>query len=514
MPNIAQTFIRNAELHPARTAIIHRGRRVSYATLLGAARYWAGVLGRRGIGAGDRVMVFVAMGPQLYALLLGIWQRGATAVFVDAWADKRRLAQAAELAECSAFAGIPRAHLLRLRADAVRRIPVSVLVGRRLRTAAPQAASPPSTGETALITFTTGSTGVPKAAQRTHAFLLAQHRVLNDHLGIDAEDVDMATLPIFVLNNLAVGATTLIPSINPAKPHEANPRKVVEEMVTRGVTTSAGSPALYERLAAFCIARNRSIPSLRKLFVGGAPVFPQGAANLVRAFPDTAVEVVYGSTEAEPISAIDAGVTAEATGENGLPVGKPIEQVAVRIVPAADHPLGPYTHTDFDTLCQKPGMAGEICVTGEHVLKEYFRSEEAQQRNKVMVDGTVWHRTGDAGYLDDQGHLFLLGRLGNRFAHQGVEYFPFPLEHRLARIPGASAGTYVKVGATVIAAVECTRSATAARDIEHRIRADTQLPAPDRVVVTTIPRDPRHHAKIDYGLLGAHVTRILQGKRN
>ena len=110
----------------------------------------------------------------------------------------------------------------------------------------------------ALVTFTSGSTGEPKAAVRTHGFLLAQHAVLEESLSLAPGEVDLTTLPIFVLANLASGVTSVIPDADLRYPGRIEPGPVFEQLRQLDRTTHrlvgrtriAASPALLARLAA------------------------------------------------------------------------------------------------------------------------------------------------------------------------------------------------------------------------------------------------------------------------
>ena len=302
--NLFSCLRRFAEEAPDRLALIHRGKTLAYGEFRIRVERRAAELRRRGIGKGERVVIFVPMGICLYEILLAVFAVGAVAVFLDAWADPKRLDYAAQLAEAKAYIAVPKAYLLLLRSRALRRIPVRLLPGFGRRRACggfvPAECSP---DDPALITFTTGSTGVPKAALRSCGFLWAQHEALSASLDVREGDVDLATLPIFALNNIACGVTTLIPDFNPAHPADIDPARIAAEARRAGVTTTAGSPAFYRRLAES--AREGSpIPTLRALHIGGAAVFPEFAAELSAAFKGTRVIAVYGSTEVEPIAAI------------------------------------------------------------------------------------------------------------------------------------------------------------------------------------------------------------------
>src|SRR5262249_39755270 len=152
-----------------------------------------------------------------------------------------------------------------------RAIPRAIVVGgpwplaRLARSDRARAAHPVAASDAALVTFTTGSTGTPKAAVRSHAFLWAQHLALQDHLRLPQDDVDLPTLPGFVLNNLAVGCTTVLPDFDPRRPADIDPAAIHRQMTAERVTTTGGSPAFYERLATWCRAQGQRLP-LRALF--------------------------------------------------------------------------------------------------------------------------------------------------------------------------------------------------------------------------------------------------------
>ena len=501
--NLYESLRRFAEKSPDRLALIHRGRTLAYGDFRARVERRAAELRRRGVGKGDRVVIFVPMGIALYEILLAVFAIGAVAVFLDAWADPKRLDYAAQLAEAKAYVAIPKAYLLLLKSKALRRIPVRLFPWFGRRAASADFASADCVPEDpALITFTTGSTGVPKAALRTCGFLWAQHEALTESLDVREGDVDLATLPIFALNNIACGVTTLIPDFNPARPAEIDPARVAAEARSAGVTTTAGSPAFYRRLAQAARGGN-PIPTLRALHVGGAAVFPELAAELSSAFPGTCVSAVYGSTEVEPIATIPAEELALATDlSQGIPAGtvnRFLDIAIVRLDAALKHEM---TDDDWRAVQAEPGEAGEICVSGNHVLTTYYRNPEAVRENKIRVGGRIYHRTGDAGRLVD-GRLHLLGRASRVFRTAGgVWCYPALVEHALAGLSASTAGTVVR-GADGRAVLVLESDDSRAAEAEAS-RLDTARVPHDVVrVVPHIPRDPRHASKIDYGALQA-----------
>ncbi|MBA3890579.1 MAG: AMP-binding protein [Gemmatimonadaceae bacterium] len=508
--NITARLAERAVRHPDRLAIADSSSRLTFGELYEQVTRVGGALRQAGVGPGDRVLVFVPMSTELYVVLLGVLHAGAVAVFVDAWANRRRLEAAVRAASPKAFIGSRKAQLLRLLSGAVRRIPLAFTPRRLLGSdAAALPATAVAPAAPALVTFTTGTTGAPKAAERTHGFLVAQHEALAAHLHLTEADVDMPTLPVFVLNNLATGVASVIPDADPRRPAEIDPRRVYGQILTEGVTTSSGSPAFYERLAEWCEMSDRQLP-LRAVFTGGAPVLPPLAARLRDVVKGTA-HIVYGSTEAEPISGITAGAMVDAANDGeGVCVGVPVAQVKLKLIRPTDEPiaLGAAGWVEWEVAA---GDAGEIVVAGDHVLRGYIGDPEAERRNKIRDGDIVWHRTGDAARLDREGRIWLLGRVRERHVRDGRTWWPLPAEVRSLAVKGIAHAAYVAMPASMgePKAVLCVEGDPA--DAERLTREATAAVAPwpvDEVrVLQRIPRDPRHASKTDLETLRAMLKR-------
>ena len=172
-------------------------------------------------------------------------------------------------------------------------------------------------------------------------------------------------------------------------------------------------------------------------------------------------------------------------------VGKPIEDINVKIIKPSDEPI-----EDFESTWLSTGEIGEICVEGKHVLKEYYNSDEAQKFAKINYQGQVWHRTGDAGYLDNDGRLFLMGRVKNRFVHNNKDVYVFPIENALLEIEGIEIGTILKIDEQIILVAE---TKIPQKKLERELKNFGFNF--DKFIITKIPRDPRHNSKIDYDKL-------------
>lgn len=498
--NIVSLFLYAAARYPGKTAIIDRnGITITFSELAKDVRQTAAHFERKGIRPGHRVLLFVPMGIDLYRNVLALFHVGATIVFVDQWSKIDRLDTCCRLADCNAFVGNWKAHLLRLFSTGIRRIPIKL--GLSYATGSTAAMCRTSRTDAALVTFTTGSTGIPKAALRTHGFLYEQFRALEAEIQAKPADVDMSVLPIILLINLAIGSTSVIADFDPAKPTQMQPRKIVNQLRAHRVTRLVASPYFVKRLALHAHENQVPIPELHNIFTGGAPVFLKEAKLYHEVFHDKNVRILYGSTEAEPISSIAvADFAAESYRfdlQRGLPVGRVFHKAQVKIIPITDEPLFDSSPEAFERMQLPDSVWGEIIVAGPHVLTRYYNNEQALRANKIRINGVYWHRTGDSGYLQD-GQLFLTGRCRTLIRHGTGWLSTFVFENYVQSLPGVEMGTLLSDGQSITAFIELAADGTATK--ESVLAALHQLPiAISGVKFQRLPRDPRHHSKIEYG---------------
>jgi len=176
MKNIVEIFLHAAEKYPDRLAVVDKEQSITYAELKIQVEKTAAYFHQKGVQTGDRILVFVPMSVDLYRTVLAIFYLGATAVFLDEWVNKKRLELCCRIADCRGFVGGLKARIFALFSKELRRIPIKLSLTKCSQTSIPVKAMNPD--DAALITFTTGSTGTPKAARRTHEFLKAQFDAL------------------------------------------------------------------------------------------------------------------------------------------------------------------------------------------------------------------------------------------------------------------------------------------------------------------------------------------------
>jgi acyl-CoA synthetase (AMP-forming)/AMP-acid ligase II len=528
---------------PRRPALVmgEGDRAISFARLWDRIDRASAGLRQRGMGPGDRAIVMIPMSIDLYVALLALLKIGAVAVFVDPWIGRAQIAAFAAFAEPRAYLGIPRSHLLRWLEPALRAVPLTVTTGRRLaglpaRATLAELEDSPGDGwiypagadDPALITFTSGSSGEPKGADRTHGFLLAQHRALAETFPVrndENDEPDMPMFPIFALNNLALGVTSVVPQMDFRRVERVDPAPVLRQMASQRVQTCTASPPFFDRLAP-AIRDSGGRVRLRRILTGGAPVSDAQLRAWRQALPGTEIVVAYGSTEAEPVAHLAAGERLEIVSDvrprtPGFCAGRPIDRIQARVIRIHPGPveLGEAGWAGWEV---PRGEIGELAVTGEHVCKSYYRNPGAVRENKIVAGdtplGTVWHRMGDTGYLDGEGRFWLCGRVHSTIRRDGQQVHPQLVEQaargedprirRLAAVglPDPALGERVVL---VLEALETETGEEEAlkRDVAARLAAAGLAVDEIRLTRVSLPVDPRHNSKIDYARLRESLLR-------
>ena len=490
--NVTNLFISAVKKYPNRLAIVETDKSISYSELETEVLETVAYFLEMGIKKGDRVLVFVPMSIDLYRIVLALFYMGATAVFLDEWVNKKRLELCCELADCKGFIGVRKARIFSLFSKPLRNIPIKLKISGREKQETPQASVEYDTS--ALITFTTGSTGTPKAANRSHGFLREQFDALIDEIDPSYEDVDLPVLPIVLFVNLGVGCASVIADFKMSKIHKMNTQEIINQIKKNKVNRITSSPSFIHKLTQFAIDNKTELNNIEKIFTGGGPVFPNEASLFEEAFPNSNSKIVYGSTEAEPISSISAKELKTKDILKGLPVGEIYSETQLKILPFFKESIPKMTEKELNEMENEESKTGEIIVAGNHVLKSYFNNPKAFEQNKIVTEETTWHRTGDCGYLEN-GKLFLLGRCEQVINYQNKIYSPFVIEHQLKQINGIETGTVLLLNNELILVLESNLS-------QEKAQSELAfLEIENIITLKKIPRDPRHNTKIDYGKL-------------
>ena len=382
-----------------------------------------------GVQPGHRLVLMVRPSLEFIALTFGIFRSGAVCTLIDPGMGRSHVFKCLDEVDPDGFVAIPLVH-------AVRRVMIGRYGNARFNvTVGPQRGwfgnvsyrdlidrgnstgiTLPQTGsrDSAAIIFTSGSTGPPKGVHYEHGMFDAQVDLIRDRFGIEPGEVDLPGFPLFALFNLAMQVTTVIPDMDPTRPADVDPVKILEAINNNGVTQAFGSPALWNTVGRYLEQHNIQLPGLRRILSAGAPVPNHVLHRMTSALPDDAdIFTPYGATECLPVAAIGGrqvlSETAQQTAEGaGTCVGTIFDQMEVRIIETTFDPLEDIGQARTLTA----GEIGEIIVRGPVATREYFRRADATTLAKIPdpANDSFWHRMGDVGYLDDQGRLWFCGR--------------------------------------------------------------------------------------------------------
>lgn len=498
-----------------------RRRVISYGTLDERIESVVSRFRKTGLRSGDKVLVAVPLSIETYVVMLAILKAGLVVMFVDPGQPAAQIAQILRKYPPAALVGTKSILWMRFLLPELRKIPRRFVVGKKAKGAVSicssesggqkQAIVPRSSADSALLTFTSGTGGSPKAVVRTHGFLREQLTMLNRVAPAQSGGIDLVAMPMFVLFNVANAMTSVIPAADMKRPGSADPRVILQQLLIEKATRTVASPALLDRLANFCLNSGETIADLRVISTGGGPVGPTLMRRLAAVAPNATIKAVYGSTEAEPIAVIHNEQVANFDEEQmcegkGLLAGRPVRGCAVRILQVGpEQALGPFSDEAFANRCLPAGAIGEIVVSGSHVLSSY-EDPVATRKNKIRVQGTVWHRTGDAGYFDDRGRLWLVGRCSAALHDKHGTIYPFQVEYAVSGVRGVRRAALLARNNERVLVLE-TYGREFRTEIVRTARciADNAI---DRIItVRRIPVDRRHDAKIDYLAL----ERMLDG---
>lgn len=505
--NLMDLFKEHVENIPNSPAISmsKNDQTLTYFSLDRKVNYFANYLKSKGINKGDGILILVPMSFELYISLLALFKIGAVAIFIDPQSSKEHINACVKKYPLKAFIGIKKAHILRLLNKDIRNIPIHISIGcipfaDNFNTAIKNQKGDfqselVNESDPALITFTSGSTGNPKAAVRTHNFLLKQYEVLSKNMLFGKNIVDISTLPVFVLANLAAGMHSVIPNVNLLKPSKINGQQIIDDIDKYQANRLGGSPVLVKKIVPFLKDKQKERSSLSHVYMGGGPVYPKDIHSVQDALPFSVVYGLYGSTEAEPIahmSSVDYEKTRTHMTEmgKGLYVGKVIDDIEIKIIDSDKYSLPIAYLSNIET------KYGEIIVSGEHVLKGYLNGE-GDLENKINIDGKIWHRTGDAGYFEN-GELWLLGRYSQKINKNGQFIYPFAVEASLYEKGYSTAVIEYNDAIYLI----CEKQAVP-YDIYSKLKID------NCIVIDKIPRDRRHNSKVDYSILKTLILKEL-----
>jgi long-chain acyl-CoA synthetase len=418
--NLATILTDAAKRHPDRPALKLDDAVLTYAQLDDASARVARLLADRGVDPGDRVGVMLPNVPYFAGCYYGVLRAGGVVVPMNVLLKAREVAF--YLADSEAklvFAW----HQFAAAAEQG-----AAEAGAELRAIKPGeseqtlAALDPLTevaerdgDDTAVILYTSGTTGKPKGAELTHSNLLRNVEIVDDMFAFGEDTMTLGALPLFhsfgqtcALNATikAGGCVTFIPRFDPAK--------ALEIIQRDKVTVFEGVPTMYAAML-HVEGRERYDTSTLQLCVSGGAAMP---GEVLRGFEEAfGCQVLegYGLSETSPVASFNRPDRERKVGSIGLP----IDGVEMRVV---------------DDQGQEPaqGEVGEIVIRGHNVMKAYWNQPEATEQ---AIDDDGWFHTGDMAKVDEEGYFFIVDRKKELIIRGGYNIYPREIEEVLYEHP-------------------------------------------------------------------------------
>jgi long-chain acyl-CoA synthetase len=482
MTNLAQLLTHTAARSPERPALKLDDAEVSYAELDQAAARVAGLLHAKGVRPGDRVGVMLPNVPHFAVVYYGILRAGGVVVPMNVLLKERevgfylsdsdaRLVFAWHQFADAAHAGSDEAH-----ADCLLVEPgeFEALLGRSERV---EGVVERSGGDTAVILYTSGTTGTPKGAELTHDNLRRNVEIAAGLFGVDRDTVTLGALPLFHsfgqtcgLNTTirAGGCLTLIPRFEAGR--------ALEIIQRDRVAVFEGVPTMYAALLSHPQRADFDTSTLRVCVSGGAALPVEVMRNFERSFGCSILEG-YGLSETSPVASFNHPERERKPGS----IGTPVAGVDMKLV-------------GEDGGEVPPGEVGEVAIRGHNVMKGYWRRPEATA--DAIRDG--WFHTGDLARVDDDGYFFIVDRKKDMVIRGGYNVYPREVEEVLYEHPAVREAAVIGVphpelGEEVAAAVALVAGAEVEeREIVQFVKAQLAAYKYPRLVwfVDELPKGP------------------------
>jgi long-chain acyl-CoA synthetase len=425
--------------HPAAAAaLMSRQRETTYGELRDQVARLRGGLAGLGLEPGDRVGIICANNWYFVASYLAVLSGGLVAVPLNPQSPAAELT--AELAAvgaravivgpagASAFAQVDRAGLVDL--EHVVTTSGSDIDGAldfdELVAADPTPVIDREPDDLAVLVFTSGTAGAPKAAMLTHGSLLANLDQTQRHPGraMTSDDISFGVLPLFHIFGLnVVLGLTLRAGARVVLVERFDPASALETIAERGVTVVAGAPPMWTAWLGLPDADPEAFSSVR-LAVSGAARLPEDVAQAFERRFGVQLSEGYGLTEASPV------VTSSAGDEPRYgSIGRPVPDLEVRLV-------------DDDGEDALVGDTGEIWLRGPNIFAGYWEDPEA---TAAVLTPDGWLRTGDVAVADGDGYLYLVNRAKDVIIVSGFNVFPGEVEEVLMAHAGVKEAAVVGV---------------------------------------------------------------------
>ena len=421
--NLASNLVKTASGHPGRVAVRVGETATTYAELDGLSARVAGLLRDRGLEPGDRLGIMLPNVAEFAAVYYGVLRAGGIVVPMNPLLKAREVAYyltdsgARLIFAWHTFAGEAQGGAEQVNSQVVVVEPGAW--GGLLASADPDnRVVGRDDGDTAVILYTSGTTGHPKGAELTHGNLARNTEVMTtDLIELTPDDVIFGGLPLFhafgqtcTLNAaVAVGASlSLLPRFSPGE--------ALRILAGHHVTVFAGVPTMFVALLHDPHRASYDLSALRVCVSGGAAIPVEVLRGFEEAFGTFVLEG-YGLSETSPVASFNHPDRPRKPGS----IGTPIRGVQMRVVDKEGHEV-------------PQGEAGEIVIRGHNVMKGYWHRPE--ETAKAIPDG--WFRTGDVGRVDEDGYFAIVDRKKDMIIRGGYNVYPREIEEVLYEHPAVA----------------------------------------------------------------------------
>lgn len=532
------------------------GTAISWAQLSHVVNAVALGLQHLGLTPGERVSLLVPPGNNLTAAAYAVLKAGGVAVVADAGLGVAGMTRAIRAADPQWIIGdVPGLTLARGAGWPGRRISVSPLgpvlrAGLGVETSVTElsrrAVRPgetlhtPNLDDDAAVLFTSGSTGPAKGVRYTHRALGSLATVLARHFDVRPGTGLVAGFPPFALLGPGIGAHSVTPDMSVTKPRTLTAAALADAVAAGECTMVFASPAAYTNVVAtaddLTAAQREACARVELALSAGAPVSLELMRGITRVFPNASVHSPYGMTEGLLLSDITAAEVADIYGESldggafavtggkgqaevgltrGVCVGRPLDGVRFALAPIgpdgtpADAPVDISADPAENVRAGIVGVLGEFVVSARHLKTGYDRLWLTDTESKRdSTTNATFHRTNDVGHVDDQGRLWIEGRLQHVITTADGPVGPGAVEAVVDGVDGVYRSAAVGVGPTGTQALAVVLESTGnlrpgladldlTQTIRTRVLDELGLDVAAVLVARDFPTDIRHNSKID-----------------
>ena len=521
--NIAARLEHWADQKPESVALIEMrsGRQRTFKELEQESSRLASGLIQFGMKSGERVLLMVPYGIDFVTLTFAMFKAGLIPVLIDPGLGKKNVLKCIKQVQPHGMIAIPLAHAIkRIFPGTFKSIQHNVTVGTRWFWGGASLNKLLDSGKTdfkmasmekehpAAILFTSGSTGPAKGVLFSHGIFNHQVKILQEQFDIQPDETDLPTFPLFGLFSSGLGMTSIIPDMDSTKPAHVDPKNIIVPIQNFKISSSFGSPALWDTVSQYCLDQNIQLPTLKRIIMAGGPVSGDLLARFETIIDKSCkIYTPYGATEVLPVSLIDRREILDETWSlsnqgKGTCVGHPIPGIEIKIIEISDQPILKWQ----DVIESGTNIVGEIAVKAEWATQTYFNRQDLTQLAKIEDGNSFWHRMGDLGRLDEKNRLWFYGRKNQRVVTEFETLYTIPCEAIFNQHPDVKRSALVGTGyktkpVIIIEPVERIKSQAArqkftAELLERGAKSSLTQSITKVLFHEEFPVDVRHNAKI------------------